>query len=99
MTSPERVAVIGCGLIGTSIAMAAVRSGDAVIGIETDARNAAIAADRAEQTDLAAKFPDRVKDLAAQYDTWAKRVGVRPWPLNQGTAKKKQKQSAYNAFP
>ena len=47
MTSPERVAVIGCGLIGTSIAMAAVRSGDAVIGIETDARNAATAADRA----------------------------------------------------
>jgi arylsulfatase len=52
-----------------------------------------IAADRSESTDLAAKFPDRVQAMSAQYDAWATRVGARPWPLNQGAAKKKQKQS------
>lgn len=36
MTSPERVAVIGTGLIGTSIAMAAVRAGDRVRGFDQD---------------------------------------------------------------
>ncbi|MBI5767018.1 MAG: arylsulfatase [Verrucomicrobia bacterium] len=52
-----------------------------------------IAADRSESTDLAAKHPARVKEMSAQYDAWATRVGARPWPLNQGAAKKKQKQS------
>ena len=36
MTSAERVAVVGTGLIGTSIAMAAERVGDAVRGFDTD---------------------------------------------------------------
>jgi prephenate dehydrogenase len=36
-TSPERVAVVGTGLIGTSIALAAVRSGDEVRGFDVDA--------------------------------------------------------------
>jgi prephenate dehydrogenase len=36
MTSAERVGVVGTGLIGTSIAMAAVRSGDAVRGFDVD---------------------------------------------------------------
>jgi prephenate dehydrogenase len=35
MTSPERVAVIGTGLVGTSIALAAIRSGDEVTGFDT----------------------------------------------------------------
>jgi arylsulfatase len=30
-----------------------------------------LAADRAETTDLAAKFPDRAKHLAAQWERWA----------------------------
>src|SRR5918992_2719885 len=34
MTSSERVAVVGTGLIGTSIAMAALRAGDQVRGID-----------------------------------------------------------------
>jgi len=38
-----------------------------------------IAADRPEAHDLAAKEPDRVKELAVAWDAWAKRVGVRPW--------------------
>ena len=36
MTSAERVAVVGTGLIGTSIALAAERVGDAVRGFDTD---------------------------------------------------------------
>ena len=36
MTSAERVAVIGTGLIGTSIAMAATRAGDQVRGFDAD---------------------------------------------------------------
>lgn len=47
MTSPERVVVIGCGLIGTSVAMAAVRAGDSVTGIESDPVHARVASERA----------------------------------------------------
>ena len=36
MTSAERVAVVGTGLIGTSIAMAAIRAGEAVRGFDID---------------------------------------------------------------
>ncbi len=36
--------------------------------------------DRTELTDLAAKEPERVKDLAAKWDAWAKRANVLPWP-------------------
>jgi arylsulfatase A-like enzyme len=42
-------------------------------------------ADRTELHDLAAQDPTRVKEMAALYEQWAKRVGVRPWPL-RGTA-------------
>jgi arylsulfatase len=34
--------------------------------------------DRTELNDLAAKHPDRVKDMATQYETWAQRCGVIP---------------------
>jgi arylsulfatase A-like enzyme len=37
-----------------------------------------IAADRSEMHDLAAKHPDKVKDLAAQWDAWAARANVLP---------------------
>jgi arylsulfatase len=40
-----------------------------------------IAADRTEQHDLAARHPDRVKEMAEMYDRWAKRCGVEPWPV------------------
>jgi prephenate dehydrogenase len=46
MTSAERVAVIGTGLIGTSIAMAAERVGDAVRGFDIDADALRRAAER-----------------------------------------------------
>lgn len=47
MTSAERVAVVGTGLIGTSIAMAAARAGDHVRGFDVDAAVLARAAGRA----------------------------------------------------
>lgn len=46
MTSPERVAIIGTGLLGTSIGLAALRAGDEVRGVDIDAANSAIAATR-----------------------------------------------------
>lgn len=46
MTSAERVAVVGTGLMGTSIAMAAVRAGDHVRGFDLDGAVLAAAADR-----------------------------------------------------
>ena len=33
-------------------------------------------ADRTELTDLAAQHPERVREMAAQYEAWAKRCGV-----------------------
>jgi arylsulfatase len=35
-------------------------------------------ADRTELNDLAAQQPERVRDMAAQYDAWAQRCGVLP---------------------
>ncbi|MBI5773609.1 MAG: sulfatase-like hydrolase/transferase, partial [Verrucomicrobia bacterium] len=46
-------------------------------------------ADRTEMNNLAAKEPGRVKQMSAQWDAWAKRAGVMPWPLDQGEGKKK----------
>ncbi|HYE17959.1 MAG TPA: arylsulfatase [Tepidisphaeraceae bacterium] len=37
-------------------------------------------ADRAETTDLAKAQPERVKELVAQWEAWAKRTGAIPWP-------------------
>lgn len=47
-----------------------------------------IPTDRTEMHDLAAAQPDRVKAMASQWEAWATRVGVRPWPLNGGDGKK-----------
>lgn len=46
-----------------------------------------IAADRTEMHDLAARQPERVKEMSAQWDAWARRVGVMPWPLAGGERK------------
>jgi arylsulfatase len=35
--------------------------------------------DRTELHDLAAKEPERVKAMAAQWEAWAKRANVKPW--------------------
>ncbi len=43
-------------------------------------------ADRTEQHDLSAQQPELATRLAAQWDAWAKRVGVQPWPAVQAAA-------------
>ncbi len=37
--------------------------------------------DRTECTDLAAEHPERVATMAAQWQAWATRAGVQPWPF------------------
>ncbi len=49
-----------------------------------------IAMDRTEMNDLQAKHADRVAMMAGQWQDWADRVGVMPWPLNN-TKKQKNK--------
>jgi len=51
-----------------------------------------MAVDRTEMNDLATQQPERVKELSAQWEAWAKRVGVLPWPLT--TAKKQSDDQA-----
>ena len=36
--------------------------------------------DRTESTNLGSKHPEKVVELAAQWETWAKRALVKPWP-------------------
>lgn len=50
MTSAERIAVLGTGLIGTSIAMAAIRAGDAVRGFDVSSEVLERAASRSGLT-------------------------------------------------
>jgi arylsulfatase len=40
-------------------------------------------ADRTELNDLAANHPDKVEDLKALYQQWAKRCAVQPWPIKK----------------
>jgi len=40
-------------------------------------------ADRPELNDLSAREPDRVRAMAAQWEVWAARVGVQPWPVRK----------------
>lgn len=47
-----------------------------------------IETDRTERHDLASSRPDQAAALAAGWDAWAARVGVRPWPLEPRAAKK-----------
>jgi arylsulfatase A-like enzyme len=47
-----------------------------------------MAADRTEMHDLAAQQPERVKEMSVQWEAWAKRAGVMPWPLGGGKGKR-----------
>ena len=47
-------------------------------------------ADRTEMKDLAARHPDRVKEMSKLWQEWADRVGVLPWPP-PGSEGKRQK--------
>jgi arylsulfatase len=62
---------------------AAVRAGDWKLvrqGREGSWELYDLAKDRTEQTDLAAIQPDQVKTLAAQWEAWAVRANVKPYP-------------------
>jgi arylsulfatase len=39
-----------------------------------------VATERIEGNDVAAQHPDVVRALSAEYDRWAQRCGVVPWP-------------------
>ena len=41
-----------------------------------------IVQDRTEMHDLASSDPDRVKSMSTQWEAWAKRANVLPWPWN-----------------
>jgi arylsulfatase len=45
-----------------------------------------IAIDRVEANNQAAKHPEKVRELAALYEAWAKRSQVEPWPVNKKKA-------------
>jgi arylsulfatase A-like enzyme len=40
-------------------------------------------ADRTELNNLAQKYPQKVEQLKAMYESWAKRCGVQPWPVRK----------------
>ena len=40
-----------------------------------------VEADRTELNDLAHKYPEKVKQMKAEYNSWAQRCGVQPWPI------------------
>ena len=42
-----------------------------------------LASDRTELTDLAARLPDKVTELAGKWDAWAKRTNVLPYPVGK----------------
>ena len=43
-----------------------------------------VSKDRVESADLASAEPDRVKAMAAEYDAYARRTKVEPWPVAAG---------------
>jgi arylsulfatase len=43
-----------------------------------------MAVDRTEMNNLAVEQPDRVRSMAAQWEAWAWRTNVRPWPESKG---------------
>jgi len=48
-------------------------------------------ADRTELTNLAEKYPEKVEQLKAMYESWAARCGVQPWPVNKPAENKSGK--------
>ncbi|MCK4291883.1 MAG: arylsulfatase [Planctomycetes bacterium] len=45
-------------------------------------------ADRTELNNLAGENPQKIAELKAMYETWAKRAGVQPWPVKRPKKKK-----------
>ena len=38
-------------------------------------------ADRTELHDLASQHPEKLEEMVRQWQSWAERVGVQPWPF------------------
>jgi arylsulfatase len=79
---------------------AAIRSGD--LKLVRTSRNGSwelydLKADRTEQHDLAAAQPEKVRDLAAKWEEWARRASVMPYPKNEKSAEQKTKKPAAEA--
>ncbi|MDG2224025.1 MAG: glycoside hydrolase family 127 protein [Rubripirellula sp.] len=53
--------------------------------------------DRTELNDLAAQEPARLEKMVAQWQAWANRVGVQPWPFQNKRSKPKQQQKSSEA--
>src|SRR5262249_22528145 len=68
----------------------AIRAGDwkLVASFKGDWELYDLANDRTEGNDLAARQPGKVKELAAQWQAWADRVGVVPWAKLPGGKRK-----------
>ncbi len=49
-----------------------------------------IATDRTERDNVFAKNPDRVKAMSEQWQAWADRVGVKPWPLSNAASNRQK---------
>jgi arylsulfatase len=61
----------------------AIRRGDwklVMLARATDWELYDLATDRVEGNNLATTHPQLVEELAAEYDRWAERCGVAPWP-------------------
>ncbi|HUS91708.1 MAG TPA: arylsulfatase [Phycisphaerae bacterium] len=50
-----------------------------------------LSADRTELHDVAGERPEKVRELAALYEAWARRCGVLPWPVKRAAAKATKK--------
>jgi arylsulfatase len=93
LVSPSESPPISRSLFWEHEGNAAVRHGD--LKLVRTGRNGPwelydLKADRTEQHDLAAAQPEKVKELAAEWQTWAERAHVIPYP-GEGKAKKKGK--------
>ena len=44
-------------------------------------------ADRTELNNLAQRHPEKLAELKAMYESWAKRCGVQPWPVKKPAKK------------
>ncbi len=47
-----------------------------------------MSSDRTEMNNVALQHPERLVEMEAQWNEWAARVGVVPWPLGAGTPRK-----------
>ncbi|HAT19204.1 MAG TPA: hypothetical protein DCS85_03515 [Verrucomicrobiales bacterium] len=45
-------------------------------------------ADRTELNNLAQKMPGKLKSMVANWQSWADRIGVQPWPIPRYNPKK-----------